>query len=89
MGFLQSCREQELLSSYGTWALECMGFSSWGTRAWLPCGIWDLPRAEIEPVFSASAGKFVTTGPPGKSVVFFFFFNIIFSFNSFENKKCI
>jgi len=30
--------------------------------------MWDLPRPGIEPVSSALAGGFFTTGPPGKSL---------------------
>ena len=37
------------LSSCVSWALE-HSLSSWGTRAWLLCGIWDLPRSGIEPM---------------------------------------
>ena len=28
-------------------------------------GMWDLPRAGIEPISPALAGRFLTTGPPG------------------------
>ena len=28
--------------------------------------MWDLPRAGLEPVSPASAGRFSTTAPPGK-----------------------
>ena len=34
--------------------------------AWLPGGMWDLPRPEIEPVSAVLAGGFVTTEPPGE-----------------------
>ena len=30
------------------------------------CGMWDLPRPGLEPVFPALAGGFLTTEPPGK-----------------------
>ena len=30
-------------------------------------GMWNLPGSEIEPIFPALAGRFLTTGPPGKS----------------------
>ena len=33
-------------------------------------GIWDLPGPGIEPMSSALAGEFLTTGPPGKSMIF-------------------
>ena len=52
----------------GAWALEHK-FSSHGTRAWLLRGLWNLPRAGIEPVSPALAGGFLTTGSPGKSSV--------------------
>ena len=31
--------------------------------------MWDLPRAGLEPVSPALAGGFLTTAPPGKSLV--------------------
>ena len=34
-------------------------------------GMWDLPRPGIKPVSPALAGGFVTTEPPGKSLVLF------------------
>ena len=33
----------------------------------MPCDVWSLPRPGIEPVSPALAGRFLTTGPPGKS----------------------
>ena len=53
--------------------LRNMGFralrlSSCDARAYLPCGMWDLPRPRIEPVFPALAVGFLTTGPVGKSL---------------------
>ena len=41
--------------------------NSYGAWAQLLCNMWDLPRPEIEPVSPALAGRFLTTGPPGKS----------------------
>ena len=38
-----------------------------GIRVLLPCGMWDLPKSEIEPESPALAGRFFTTDPPGKS----------------------
>ena len=32
----------------------------------MPCGMWDLPGPGTEPVSPALAGRFLTTGPPGK-----------------------
>ena len=40
----------------------------------MPCGMWDLPGPGTEPVSPALAGRFLTTGPPGKSSVFFSIF---------------
>ena len=47
------------------------GLSSCGTQAQLLHGMWDLPRAGIEPVSPALAGGFLTTAPPGKSHRYF------------------
>ena len=54
-------------SCCGAQALVCKGFSSCSTQAQLPFGLWDLPRLGIKPVSPALAGRFLTTGPPGKS----------------------
>ena len=35
--------------------------------------MWNLPRPGLEPTSPALAGGFLTTVPPGKSLVFFFF----------------
>jgi len=40
--------------------------------------MWDLPEPGIEPVSPTLAGRFLTAGPPGKSQVAFFFFNVHF-----------
>ena len=40
--------------------------SSCGTRAQLPCSMWDIPRPGIELVSATLQGGFLTTGPPGK-----------------------
>ena len=56
------------LSNYGSQALECR-LSSCGARAYLLCGMWDLPRPGLEPVSPALAGRFLTTVPPGKSLI--------------------
>ena len=64
------------------WALGGAGFSGWGLRApeqWsrscgtqfsLLQGMWDLPRPGIEPVSPALAGRFSTTEPPGKPMLY-------------------
>ena len=58
------------LSSCGLQALEHR-LSSCGARASLLCGMWDLPGPGLEPVSPALAGGFLTTVPPGKSLVVF------------------
>ena len=40
--------------------------SGCGTWAYLPRGIWHLPRPGIEPVSPTLAGGFLIAGPPGK-----------------------
>ena len=46
--------------------LQSRRLSSCGSRAQLLCGMWDLPRPGLEPVFLALAGRLSTTVPPGK-----------------------
>ena len=58
------------LSSHGLRALESR-LSSCGARAWLLHGMWDLPGPGNEPMSSALAGIFLTTVPPGKSLLLF------------------
>ena len=62
-----------LLWSMSSWHV---GFSSCGTRAALPCGMWKFPWPGTEPISPALAGRLLTTGPPRKSNIspFFFFF---------------
>ena len=79
-----SCGEQSY-SSLGClgFSLQCLlllrslgsrraGFSSCGMQAYLLCGMWDLPGPGIEPMSPALAGRFLTTGPAGKSWLSFF-----------------
>ena len=47
-------------------------FSLHCAQAWLSHGTWDLPRPVTKPVSPALAGKFLTTGPPGKSLKIIF-----------------
>ena len=56
-------------SSYSSRALE-RRLNSCGTWAYLLCGVWDLPRSGVEPIFPALAGGFFTTEPPGKPHLF-------------------
>ena len=51
------------------WALDCR-LSSCGERAQLLRGMWDLPGAGLKPMSPALAGGFLTTAPPGKSLIF-------------------
>ena len=79
MRAFSSCGEQGLLSSCSAQASHHCGFSccrAWGlghglssrgTRAKLLCSMWDLRRTGMEPKSPALAGRFLTTGPPGKS----------------------
>ena len=46
--------------------LQRRRLSSFGSRAQLHRGMWDLPRPGLEPVSPALAGRFSTTAPPGK-----------------------
>ena len=46
--------------------LQMHRLSNCGSRAQLLRGMWDLPGPGLEPVFSALAGRFSTTVPPGK-----------------------
>ena len=52
--------------------LQTRRFSSCGSRAPLPRGMWDLPRPGLEPVSPALAGRLSTTAPPGKPWVILF-----------------
>ena len=55
------------------WLLCCRaqplgcGLSNCGSWAWWPLGLWNLPGPRTEPVSPALAGRFLTTGPPGKT----------------------
>lgn len=61
-----SCRS---FSCWGAWASvgAAPEVSSRGAGAQSLCSTWDLLRSQIEPVSLASAGRSVTTEPPGKS----------------------
>ena len=68
--------ERRLLSSCGAQALEHGGSVAAARRLSCPgaCGIL-VPRPGIEPAFPALEGGFLTTGPPGKSLLFVFLKN--------------
>ena len=55
----------------GAWAsvVAARRLSSCGTWAQLLHGMWDLPGPGLEPVSLALAGGFLTTEPPGKSLL--------------------
>ena len=50
----------------------CVQFTSCGIWISMPCSMWNLPRPGTEPMSPALAGGFSTTGPPGKSSLFYF-----------------
>ena len=50
--------------------LQMHRLSNCGSRAQLLCGMWDLPRPGLEPVFPVLTGRFSTTAPPGKPSLF-------------------
>ena len=51
--------------------LQTRRLSNCGSRAELLRGMWDLPRPGLEPAFSALAGRFSTTAPPGKPKIYY------------------
>ena len=51
--------------------LQTRRLSSCGSRAQLLRGTWDLPGPGLEPVSPALAGRFSTTVPPRKPLVYF------------------
>ena len=53
--------------------LQTRRLGSCGSRAQLLCGMWDLPRPGLEPVFPALAGRFSTTAPPGRPLGLYFY----------------
>ena len=84
-----------VFSCFGTPILAPLGFSNCGSQpleywlsscgalAWFPGGMWNLPRPGIRPVTSTLAGGFLTTGPPGKSIMLFIWYLMLF----WEKKK--
>ena len=59
---------QWLLSAASTDS-RVRGLQDCGPWTSLPRGVWDLLRPGAEPLSSALAGEFLTTGPPGKSTL--------------------
>ena len=87
VGFLQLLRAGATLHC-GVRASHCGGFSccdarasivvvrglsSCGAGAQLFCSMWDLPGPGLKPMSPALAGRFLTTAPPGKSLVLFWY----------------
>ena len=58
--------------------LQTHRLSSCGSRAQPLRSMWDLPRPGLEPVSPALAGRFSTTAPPGKPLLFFCYFYLFF-----------
>ena len=58
--------------------LQTRRLSNCGSRAQLLRGMWDPPRAGLEPVSPALAGRFSTTAPPGKPLSILLLLEIIF-----------
>ena len=56
--------------------LQTRRLSICGSRAQLLRGMWDLPRPGLEPVSPALAGRFLTTVPPGKPLVGYFYISV-------------
>ena len=50
--------------------LQTRRISNCGSWAQLLRGMWDLPRPGLEPVSPALAGRFSTTAPPGKPIIY-------------------
>ena len=51
--------------------LQTCRLSNCGLWAYLLRGMGDLPRPGLEPLSPALAGRFSTTAPPGKPMIFF------------------
>ena len=58
--------------------LQMRRLSNCGSRAQLPRGMWDLPRAGLEPVSPALAGRFSTTAPPGNPLAIYFMYSSVY-----------
>ena len=57
--------------------LQTRRLSSCGSRAQSLRATWDPPRPGLEPMSPALAGRFSTTAPPGKPLVFFLMMAIL------------
>ena len=56
--------------------LQTCRLSSCGSRAQLLCGMWDLPRLGLEPMFPALAGGLPNTAPPRKPLIVDYFMTL-------------
>ena len=66
--FIVACGLLTAVASLVEHGLQGMcGLSSWGGMAYLPRGMWNLPRPGINPMSSVLTVGFLTSGPPGKS----------------------
>ena len=63
--FVAARRLSLVAESAGLLSVAVHRLSCCGTQLLL--GMWDLPRSGSEPMSPALAGRFLTTGPPGKS----------------------
>ena len=83
-GGFSCCRAWALghvgFSSYGSWTLEHR-LNGFDARAWLLCGMRDLPGPWIKTVYPALAGIFFITEPPAKPL--FFILKIVSATSSF------
>ena len=58
--------------------LQTRRLSCCSSRAQLLRGLWDLPRPGLEPVSPALAGGFLTTAPPGKPRLLYYYIRTFF-----------
>ena len=54
----------------------------------MPCGMWNLPGPRIEPMSPALAGRFLTTGPPGRSLCQILDSNVLCIFGIEKYHQC-
>ena len=84
-GSVKGCSLWWLLLFWST-GFRHVGFSSCAQDQ-LPCSTWKLPRPEIKPVSPVLAGRFLTTGPPGKSRTSVLNVEALFSFLSAKGSQ--
>ena len=72
--------------------LQTRRLSNCGSRAQLLCGMWDIPRPGLKPMSPALAGRFSTTAPPGKPLLYsynlFFEEIVVFILYSLQSGFC-